>query len=121
MAATSPHLSHLLFADDVLLFSKAKNLKSDSSRIFLISSVKRLASRLISLNQEIFILQVFLIKKSPTLLPYLASEALHRLINIWVSRFLKGARRKVISILLLRKFRLGLLLGRINFLIGLAD
>jgi hypothetical protein len=74
MSATSPHLSHLLFADDVLLFTKAKKSQLSPSKIFLIASAKLQVLRLIFLNLELFTHQVFRIKKLTTLLIYLVLE-----------------------------------------------
>jgi hypothetical protein len=114
-------LSHLLFADDVLLFSKAWN-----SQLRFISNLfdrfSHASGLKINLSKSrLSIPQAFHKLRLTSWHLFLELEALFLLISIWASLFWKEVRKGMVSILLLRKCKQDWHSGKIDCWINLVD
>jgi hypothetical protein len=103
ISTNGPKLSHFLFADDVLFFTKpTKSQLTLTTQLF--DRFSKSSDLKINLfKSHAFFHQVRLKLKSTCLLPLLILEARPPWINIWVFLFSKGELKEVISILSKKK------------------
>jgi hypothetical protein len=103
ISTNGPKLSHFLFADDVLFFTKATKSQLTLTTQLFDRFSKSSDLKINLFKSHAFFHQVRLKLKSTCLLPLLILEARPPWINIWVFLFSKGELKEVISILSKKK------------------